>query len=106
MSFSILELHDNTDPSILQDPSIILLQDPSSICSGTASSAPISSLDTFKMVADSAKMVKYFGGWSMLALASLLSSFLYIWFQKIEAIVPEPYLVSNNSEGIFVQANG
>lgn len=58
------------------------------------------------MVVYSAKMVKHLGGWSMLALASLLSSLVYVWFEKIEAIVPEPYLVSNYEEGVFVEANG
>jgi hypothetical protein len=42
-------------------------------------------------------MIKYLGGWSMLAAASLLSSLVYVWFRKIEAIVPEPYLVSKIS---------
>lgn len=30
----------------------------------------------------------------MLALWLLLSSLVYIWFKKIDAVVPEPYLVS------------
>ena len=35
----------------------------------------------------------------MLALWSLLSSLVYIWFRKIEAVMPEPYLVSKNQRG-------
>jgi hypothetical protein len=50
-----------------------------------------------KKAASRLKMIKYLGGWSMLAAASLLSSLVYIWFRKIEAIVPEPYLVSKIS---------
>lgn len=30
----------------------------------------------------------------MFALACLLPSLVYFWFRKIEAVVPEPYLVS------------
>lgn len=43
----------------------------------------------------------------MLALWFSLSSLVYIWFRKIEAVVPEPYLVSQ-SERVYpvVKVNG
>lgn len=43
----------------------------------------------------------------MLAVVSLLSSLVYVWFRKIEAAVPEPYLVSRSRRRQFVlQING